>query len=134
MNILLLSAGGGGGNILRSVKASFRRDLAVTRQFDSRYADRLSRAVTTRFMDTNEFALSDLPNDASAEVVGLDETCQGFSRRRLMDLGFTAGARVQPALTTFAGDPRAYRVRGTTIALRRDQAGFVLVKREPKVA
>jgi cell division GTPase FtsZ len=63
MNILLLSAGGGGGNILRSVKASFRRDLAVTQQSDSRYADRLRRAVTTRFLDTNEFALSDLPKD-----------------------------------------------------------------------
>ena len=63
MHILLLSAGGGGGNILRSVKASFRRDLAVTQQADSRYADRLRRAVTTRFLDTNEFALSDLPKD-----------------------------------------------------------------------
>ncbi|HZL95551.1 MAG TPA: hypothetical protein VFB99_17980, partial [Vicinamibacterales bacterium] len=63
MNILLLSAGGGGGNILRSLKASFKRDLAVTQQSDSRYAERLSRAVTTRFLDTNEFALSDVPKD-----------------------------------------------------------------------
>jgi cell division GTPase FtsZ len=63
MNILLLSAGGGGGNILRSLKASFKRDLAVTQQSDSRYAERLRRAVTTRFLDTNEFALSDLPKD-----------------------------------------------------------------------
>lgn len=63
MNILLLSAGGGGGNILRSLKASFKRDLAVTQQTDSRYADRLRRAVTTRFLDTNEFALSDVPKD-----------------------------------------------------------------------
>lgn len=63
MQILLLSAGGGGGNILRSVKASFRRDLAVTQQADSRYAERLRRAVATRFLDTNEFALSDLPKD-----------------------------------------------------------------------
>src|SRR4030095_12074792 len=63
MNILLLSAGGGGGNILRSVKASFRRDLAVTQKTDSRYAERLGRAVTTQFLDTNEFALSDLPDE-----------------------------------------------------------------------
>jgi len=63
MNILLLSAGGGGGNILRSLKASFKRDLAVTQQSDSRYAERLRRAVTTRFLDTNEFALSDVPKD-----------------------------------------------------------------------
>jgi cell division GTPase FtsZ len=63
MHILLLSTGGGGGNILRSLKASFRRDLAVTQQADPGYAERLGRAVTTRFLDTNEFALSDLPKD-----------------------------------------------------------------------
>jgi cell division GTPase FtsZ len=63
MHILLLSAGGGGGNILRSVKASFRRDLAVTQKAEPRYAERLRRAVTTRFLDTNEFALSDLPKE-----------------------------------------------------------------------
>jgi len=61
MHILLISAGGGGGNILRSVKASFRRDLAMIHKADSRYAERLSHSVTTRFLDTNEFALSDLP-------------------------------------------------------------------------
>jgi cell division GTPase FtsZ len=61
MHILLVSAGGGGGNILRSVMTTFRRDLAVTQKSDPAYAARLGRAVTTRFLDTNEFALSDLP-------------------------------------------------------------------------
>jgi DtxR family Mn-dependent transcriptional regulator len=72
--------------------------------------------------------LADLGQDVAAEVVRLDEVCQGFSRRRLMDLGFTDGARVRPILKTFAGDPRAYEVRGTVVALRRDQAAFVLVR------
>jgi cell division GTPase FtsZ len=58
-----MSVGGGGGNILRSVMATFRRDVAVTRKTDSRYAERLRRAVTTRFLDTNEFALSDVPRE-----------------------------------------------------------------------
>jgi hypothetical protein len=53
LNILLLSLGG--GNILRSVKDLFRRDLAVTQKTDGRFAERLRRAVTTRFLDTNEF-------------------------------------------------------------------------------
>jgi cell division GTPase FtsZ len=61
MHILLMSAGGGGGNILRSVMATFQRDLAVTQKTDPRHAERLRSAVTTRFLDTNEFALSDLP-------------------------------------------------------------------------
>jgi DtxR family Mn-dependent transcriptional regulator len=45
-----------------------------------------------------------------------------------MDLGFTPGAVLEPALQTFAGDPRAYRVRGTLVALRQDQARQVLVR------
>jgi cell division GTPase FtsZ len=73
MNILLLSAGGGGGNILRSLKASFKRDLVVTQQTDSKYAERLRRAITTRFLDTNEFALSDVPKDERV-IIGTQTT------------------------------------------------------------
>ena len=61
MNILLLSAGGGGGNILRSLKALFQRDVAVTEETDPQYAERLRAVVTTRFLDTNEFSLADVP-------------------------------------------------------------------------
>ncbi len=61
VKLLLLSAGGGGGNILRSVKALFQRDVAATEQADPEYAERLRAAVTTRFLDTNEFSLIDLP-------------------------------------------------------------------------
>ena len=63
MNILLLSAGGGGGNILRSLKSLFQRDVTVTQAADPQYAARLAGAVTTRFLDTNEFSLSDVPAD-----------------------------------------------------------------------
>lgn len=63
MNILLLSVGGGGGNILRSVKDLFRRDLAVTQKTDGRFAERLRRAVTTRFLDTNAFSLTSVPRE-----------------------------------------------------------------------
>jgi DtxR family transcriptional regulator, Mn-dependent transcriptional regulator len=80
-------------------------------------------------IDTAIVRLSDLAHDERAEIVGLDDRCQGFSRRRLMDLGFTEGARIRPILRTFAGDPRAYEVRGTVVALRRDQASQVLVRR-----
>jgi DtxR family Mn-dependent transcriptional regulator len=72
--------------------------------------------------------LTDLPAGASAEVIALDPALRGFVRRRLLDLGFTPGARIRRDLSTFTGDPRAYRIRGTTIALRRDQSDRVLVK------
>lgn len=63
MKLLLLSTGGGGGNILRSVRAWFDRDLAITAKADSGYAARLRDAVTTRFLDTNEFSLTDVPQE-----------------------------------------------------------------------
>ena len=61
MTILLLSAGGGGGNILRSLKALFRWDVMIAEKTDAKYAERLRHAVTTRFLDTNEFSLLSVP-------------------------------------------------------------------------
>jgi len=73
MNILMLSVGGGGGHILRSVKALFRRDLATVQKSDPRYAERLRRAVVTRFLDTNEFSVSDVPADERV-IIGAQTT------------------------------------------------------------
>lgn len=75
--------------------------------------------------------LADLPHGQDAEIVSLSPACQGLTRRRLLDLGFTPGTRVRPVLETFAGDPRAYHLRGTTIALRRDQSSVVIVRAVP---
>jgi cell division GTPase FtsZ len=63
MSILLMSTGGGGGNILRSLKTLFARDVAIVQKTDASYAERLRRAVTTRFLDTNEFSLAQVPAD-----------------------------------------------------------------------
>jgi DtxR family Mn-dependent transcriptional regulator len=56
----------------------------------------------------------------------------GFARRRLFDLGFTPGAVVECAFPSPLGEPRAYRVRGATIALRPEQARRIEV--EPAAA
>ena len=73
MKILLASTGGGGGNILRSIKALFRQDLALAQKSDARYADRLRRALTTRFLDTNEFSVADVPADERL-LIGAQKT------------------------------------------------------------
>jgi cell division GTPase FtsZ len=61
MSILLVSTGGGGGNILRSLKTLFARDVAIMHKTDAAYAERLRCAVTTRFLDTNEYSLAQVP-------------------------------------------------------------------------
>lgn len=87
----------------------------------------LAPAPTTEAL-TGLIPLADLQMGGSGEVMSLDDSCQGYSRRRLMDLGFTQGARIKAALNTFAGDPRAYEIRGTLVALRRDQSRLVYVR------
>ncbi len=72
--------------------------------------------------------LSELAHQQRAEIVMLDDALQGFTRRRFLDLGLTPGALIYAELDNFFNDPRAYRIRGTLIALRKDQAAQIWVK------
>ena len=72
--------------------------------------------------------LAGLPLGEQAEVEALSERCTGLGRRRLLDLGFTAGTPVKAVLANLDDAARAYEIRGTMIALRREQAEQVLVR------
>jgi DtxR family Mn-dependent transcriptional regulator len=72
--------------------------------------------------------LTALEPGRSAVVHRLEDALQGFTRRRLLDLGLTPGAEIKAEFASFLGDPVAFRVRGALIALRRDQARHVLVR------
>ncbi len=76
----------------------------------------------------NAVSLADLSDNQEAEIVMLDDAVQGFTRRRFLDLGLTPGTTIYPELGNFFNDPRAYRIRGTLIALRKDQAAQIWVK------
>ena len=72
--------------------------------------------------------LAELQGQVQGEIVDLDRNCQGFTRRRFLDLGLTPGTKISPELNNAFREPRAYRVRGTLIALRNDQASQILVR------
>ena len=88
----------------------------------------VAASAVTPTAEEGSVPLSSLADGQSAEVVAIDEACQGFTRRRFLDLGLTPGTAVQPELSNAFGDPRAYRIRGTLIALRRDQASLIHVR------
>lgn len=69
--------------------------------------------------------LDELHRAERGVVTGLD--AQGAERRRLMDLGLLPGVEVEVEGVSPLGDPTAYRVRGSVIALRRAQARGVHV-------
>jgi len=88
----------------------------------------VARLAQPEAMEAGLLPLWQLPQNQTAEISALDAGVQGFTRRRFLDLGLTPGARITPELDPFFGDPRAYRVRGTLIALRKDQAAQIWVK------
>lgn len=54
-------------------------------------------------------------------------TAEADMRRRLMDMGFVQGTEITNVYTAPSGEPAAYLVRGSVIALRRSDAACVVV-------
>lgn len=52
----------------------------------------------------------------------------GLLKRRILDLGIVPGTLVECVRRSPSGNPIAYHVRGTTIALRNEDADFIKVK------
>jgi ferrous iron transport protein A len=55
--------------------------------------------------------------------------CKGLIRRRMLDLGMVPGTEVEAVMVSPNGDPVAYQVRGTLLALRREDAEAVEIRR-----
>lgn len=53
---------------------------------------------------------------------------EGSIRRRLRDIGFVEGAKVECIMKSPLGDPVAYLIKGAVIALRREDAASITVE------
>lgn len=73
--------------------------------------------------------LSSLREGETAAMVGLTPACVGPERNRLLDLGVVPGTEVAIELVSAHGSPIAYRIRGAVIALRREQADRILIRK-----
>lgn len=130
----ILAAGLRLGQDIRILEQTARRVVLSDGENEYRLAPAVASNVTVAPIPGQELLkreavpLTELAHDRRAEIVALDEAVQGFTRRRFLDLGLTPGTVIYPELQNFFGDPRAYRVRGTLIALRKDQAAQIWVK------
>lgn len=77
--------------------------------------------------DESSQRLSDLVRGETARVTGLSPACRGAERRRLLDIGMVPGSAIIVEMTSPMRNPVAYRIRGTVIALRREQAEHVFI-------
>lgn len=74
--------------------------------------------------------LSSLKIGEEGTILGIAKALRGQQRRRLMDLGIVPGTKIEAELESFTGDPVAYRVRGTSVALRKQQTDKIYLNNE----
>lgn len=67
--------------------------------------------------------LSEATKGSTLRISGIE--VQGVLRRRLLDLGFVVGNEVEVLRRSPLGDPIAFRVSNTTIALRREESSLI---------
>jgi DtxR family Mn-dependent transcriptional regulator len=130
----ILAAGLHLGQTIRILETSSERYILADGENEYRLAPAVAANVNVEPILEPEathdgaIPLHALPYDQKAEIIRLDDEVQGFTRRRFLDLGLLPGTVIYPELNNFFGDPRAYRIRGTLIALRKDQAAQIWVR------
>jgi DtxR family Mn-dependent transcriptional regulator len=83
----------------------------------------------TNSIEDNKFRLSSLTKNETAKIIGISKECRGENRRRLLDLGFVKGADIRIDLVSPMQNPKAYLIKGTSIALRNNQASHILIQK-----
>ncbi len=81
-------------------------------------------------IEENIARLSSLKENETAHILGISKESRGENRRRLLDLGFVKGTEISIDLVSPLRNPKAYMVKGTSIALRRNQASKILIKKD----
>ncbi|EHQ87818.1 FeoA family protein [Desulfosporosinus youngiae] len=72
-------------------------------------------------------SLTDLSPGSVCQIVSLE--LSGLLRRRILDLGIVPGTLIRCIRRGPSGDPTAYLVRETLIALRNEDATQILVRK-----
>ncbi len=90
-------------------------------------ASNITVVPTVLETEENAVRLSSLKEDETARVAGISRECRGENRRRLLDLGFVRGAEIAIDLESPMRNPVAYTIKGTSIALRKEQASKILI-------
>lgn len=83
---------------------------------------RFERTVEGKFRN-----LSSLKIGEKGTVLGISKALRGQQRRRLMDLGVVPGTEITAEMESASGDPKAYRIKEATIALRKNLADKIFL-------
>jgi DtxR family Mn-dependent transcriptional regulator len=124
------------GMYLRVLDKSSERILCTAEGEEIKLAPVIAANVTILPLPTEaelekpHETLASLRVGEAGVVMGISRACRGQQRRRLMDLGLVPGTIIAAELTSMSGNPTAYNIRGAAIALRKDQANLVHIRRQ----
>ncbi|WP_308991601.1 metal-dependent transcriptional regulator [Mariniflexile litorale] len=124
------------GSLIRIIENNATRIVFLSEGEEFRLAPIVAANLTVAaiekevVIEENIARLSSLKAHETSKIIGISKESRGESRRRLLDLGFVKGASIKIDLTNPLGDPHAYLIKGTSIALRKDQAAKILIKKD----
>lgn len=72
--------------------------------------------------------LTSLAEGKSSTIKEIDKDLNRAERRRLLDLGIYPGVSIRNCFKSASGDPIAYEVLGTIIALRKEQCDKIYLQ------
>ncbi len=120
---------------LRVVESNERRVVFHSQGEEYVLAPVVAANITVLALEREEIAeenisrLSSLKDGEKAKIIGISQECRGENRRRLLDLGFVKNTHISIGLESPMKNPKAYLVRDTAIAIRNEQAEFVLIEK-----
>ncbi|MDV7138808.1 iron dependent repressor, metal binding and dimerization domain protein [Maribacter sp. TH_r10] len=123
------------GSIIRIVEKSSERIVFHSEGEAFKLAPIMAGNITVSVLEKDVafeedvLRLNILKENEMAKIIGISKELRGESRRRLLDLGFVKGAEVSIDLLNPLGEPKAYLIKGTSIALRNNQASKILIKK-----
>ncbi|MFI1744875.1 MULTISPECIES: metal-dependent transcriptional regulator [Thalassobellus] len=124
------------GSLIRVVENNATRIVFLSEGEEFRLAPIVAANLTVAaiekevVIEDNIARLSSLKESDTAKIIGISKESRGESRRRLLDLGFVKGADIKIDLMNPLGEPHAYLIKGTSIALRKNQASKILIKKD----
>jgi len=77
--------------------------------------------------ESDMMKLNEMEINKTCKIVRIN--CKDDIKRRLLDLGMIKGTKITPVLISPSGDPKAFDIRGTLIAIREDDTKLIEIKK-----
>lgn len=93
-------------------------------------ADNINVSYVDDFTSEDLIPLTSLKIDETGIISFISNGIRGQQRRRLLDFGILPNTEITARMKSINNDPTAYEVRGTLIALRKNQSDLIFIKKK----